>query len=129
MVRCKSILFFCNTITQNCEIIRQTQEELTMIEITLETIQADPKLQNLTYFYVIHGTIPEIEPNVAYRRVGAEEQHRRKILKCPFCSARLSDMDTGTRVELYGHTNRVTVKCQFYIRCACCQKEVGINLA
>jgi hypothetical protein len=100
-----------------------------MPEIKFDDIQADTRLQNLTYFYVVHGVIPEIMPNVAYRRVGAEELHRRKILKCPFCSARLSDMDADTRVELYGHAKRVEIKCQFYIRCAYCHREVGVNVA
>jgi hypothetical protein len=108
-------------------------DRMEMPEIKFDDIQTDTCLQNLTYFYVIHGVIhgaiPEIMPGVAYRRVGAEELHRRKILKCPFCSARLTDMDEGTRVELYGHAKRVEVKCQFYIRCACCHREVGINVA
>jgi hypothetical protein len=100
-----------------------------MPEILFKEIQENPQLQSLTYFYVIHGTIPEIEASVAFRRVGTAEQHSRKILKCPFCASRLSDMDADTRVELYGHAKRVSVKCQFYIRCDCCRKEVGINLA
>jgi hypothetical protein len=100
-----------------------------MTEIGFDDIRADPHLQNLAYFYVIHGTIPEIMPEVAYRRAGAEDRHDRKILKCPFCAARISDMDAKTRVELYGHAKRVEVRCQFYIRCFKCRREVGINLA
>jgi hypothetical protein len=102
---------------------------MTMPEVKFEEIQTNPQLQNLTYFYVIHGTIPELMPSVAYRRIGADVQHQRKILKCPFCSSRLTDMDVDTSVELYGHANRVTIKCQFYMRCDHCHKEVGINVA
>jgi phage terminase large subunit GpA-like protein len=100
-----------------------------MNEITFEMILEDPKLQTLTYFYVIHGTFPEIEASVAYRRIGAEAQHRRKILKCPYCQSRLTDMDIDANVELYGHAERIAVKCQFYMRCAHCHREVGINMA
>ena len=100
-----------------------------MNDIKFDDIQADPRLKNLTYYYVIHGTIPELMPDVTYRRVGPEEQHNRKIVKCPFCTSRLTDADTDTRVELYGHTNRVIVKCQFYMRCCVCHNEVGINIA
>jgi hypothetical protein len=100
-----------------------------MAEIKFSDIQSDPSLQELTYVYVIHGTIPELMPGVAYRRVGSEEQYKRKILKCPFCQARLTDMDISTGVELFAHPKRVTVRCQFYFRCADCHKEVGINLA
>jgi len=97
--------------------------------IRFEEIQENPQLKDWMFFYVIHGVIPEIMPSVAYRRVGAEEQHKRKILKCPFCASRLTDMDIDTRVELYGHEKRVPTKCQFYIRCFYCHKEVGINIA
>jgi hypothetical protein len=100
-----------------------------MDEIKIEDIQANPELQAMEYFYVIHGVIPEIMPPVAYRRIGAEEQHRRKLLKCPFCLTRLTDMDIDTSVELYAHSERVTRKCQFYMRCLNCHKEVGINIA
>jgi uncharacterized protein with PIN domain len=98
-------------------------------EIKLEEIQINPDLQKLVYWYVIHGTIPELTPNVAYRRAGAEEQYKRKILKCPFCASRLSDIDEKTNVELYGHVKHVQVKCQFYMRCFNCHKEIGINIA
>jgi DNA-directed RNA polymerase subunit RPC12/RpoP len=98
-------------------------------EISVDDIQTVPQLRNLAYYYVIHGTIPELEPSVAYRRVGAETQHKRKLLKCPYCSSRLTDMDIGTKVELYGHSKRVDAKCQFYIRCGCCHREIGINIA
>jgi len=100
-----------------------------MMEIKFADIQADPRLQSLTYYYVIHGTIPELMPDVAYRRAGPEEQHNRKILKCPFCGSRLTDMDVDTVVELFGHENHVIKRCQFYMRCAHCHKEVGINVA
>ena len=100
-----------------------------MQSIKFEDIQDNPNLQKWKFFYVIHGVIPEVMPSAAYRRVGTATQHRRKILKCPFCASRLSDMDSGTSVELYGHETSVAVKCQLYIRCSRCRKEVGINLS
>jgi hypothetical protein len=100
-----------------------------MTNIKLEDIKADPRLQTLTYFYVIHGTIPEIMPDVACRLVGTKEQYQRKILKCPYCYSRLTDADKDTRVELYAHTHRITVKCQLYLKCDICHNEVGINVA
>lgn len=98
-------------------------------EIRFADIQADPRLQAMSYFYVIDDVIPELLLNIAYRRVGAEAQYNRKILKCPFCQSRLTDMDVGTDVALFAHPKRVTVRCQFYLRCGNCRKEVGINLA
>jgi hypothetical protein len=100
-----------------------------MTEIRLEDIQADPKTRNLTFFYVIHGTIPEIEPMVAYRRAKTAGRQNRKTLKCPVCSNRLSDMDENTKVELYCHSHQVQVQCAFYIKCFHCNKEIGIKLA
>jgi len=85
--------------------------------------------ETVKYFYVIHGTIPELMPRVAYRRVGREVQYERKIIKCPHCSKRLTDTSLQTRVELYKHPERVRVNCQFYMRCFHCRNEVGINVA
>lgn len=81
------------------------------------------------YFYVIHGTIPELMPNVLYRREGKEQQYERKVLKCPHCKKRLTDTSAETRVELYQHKIRVEIKCQFYLKCPHCHSEVGINIA
>ena len=83
------------------------------------------------YFYVVHGVIPEVMPNVAYRRACGtrEQQFERKILKCPFCAMRLTDTDVNTKVELYRHPERVGVPCQLYLKCFYCKKEIGIIIA
>ena len=89
----------------------------------------DALTEDIRYFYVIHGTIPELEPNVANKGKSNEHQWNRKILKCPFCENRLSDTSTDTRIDLYKHPVRVTVHCQFYIKCTICHSEIGINIA
>ena len=89
----------------------------------------DLLLEKVKYFYVIYGTIPELMPDVLYRRDGKEQQSDRKILKCPYCRKRLSDLSMDTRVELYKHPIRVQVNCQFYIKCFYCRCEIGINVA
>ena len=86
-------------------------------------------LETMKFFYIIHGTIPELMPGIAYRRDGKEYLYDRKVLKCPICGKRLTDMSKETRVELYQHPERVSVICQFYIKCFYCCCEVGINVA
>jgi ribosomal protein L37E len=87
------------------------------------------KLQEeVKYFYVVHGTIPELMPRILYRRSGRKEQYRRKILKCPFCGFRITDVDEQTKVELYKHPVKLKIPCQFYIQCRRCNAEVGINI-
>jgi uncharacterized protein YbaR (Trm112 family) len=102
-----------------------------MPEIKFDDIEANLTEKTFNYFYTIHGTIPELMPRVAYRRVGkADEQEcERKILKCPHCKLRLTDTDEETRVELYQHPVHVRVRCQFYLKCFHCGSEVGINIA
>ena len=95
---------------------------------TQEAINAAAQ-EAVKYFYVIHGTIPELMPIVAFRREGKEKLYERKILRCPICGNRLSDTSSETRVELYKHPFRVEVKCQFYIKCDVCHGEIGINVA
>ncbi|MDL2234685.1 hypothetical protein LJC07_00835 [Christensenellaceae bacterium OttesenSCG-928-L17] len=80
------------------------------------------------YFYIVHGVIPEVMAPVAYRRERHARQAGRKMLKCPHCEKRLTDIDEGVCVELYRHPVHVEVKCEFYLRCFYCKSEVGINL-
>lgn len=81
------------------------------------------------YYYIVHGTIPELTPDVLCRYMSEPSLDKRKILKCPHCGKRLTDTDIATRVELYRHPARVQVPCQFYMRCFYCKSEIGINIA
>lgn len=85
--------------------------------------------ETMKYYYVIHGTIPELMPDILYRRESGVLPSERKVLKCPHCGKRLTDTDVATRVELYRHPIRVQVTCQFYMKCIYCKSEVGINIA
>lgn len=87
------------------------------------------EVSTIKYFYTIAGTIPELMPDCIYRRTSSTAQYNRKILKCPVCGKRLTDISIDTRVELYQHPVHVTVNCHFYIKCYFCQCEVGINIA
>jgi hypothetical protein len=88
-------------------------------------------MEELRYFYVVHGFIPELMARVAYRRVGKAPvvECERKILKCPHCHLRLTDTDAKTRVELYQHPARVPIRRQIYLKCPHCGREIGINIA
>ncbi|GHU95704.1 hypothetical protein FACS1894208_08990 [Clostridia bacterium] len=100
-----------------------------MTEISFEAAKARTALEDVRYFYVVHGVIPELMPNVAYRRVKGALERERKTLKCPHCEKKLTDTDAETRVELYQHPVRVAAHCQFYLKCFHCGSEVGINIA
>jgi uncharacterized protein YbaR (Trm112 family) len=100
-----------------------------MDNILTDNATIEENAEDMKFFYVIHGTIPELMPSVAYRREGKDHQHERKILKCPLCLHRLTDTSVETRIELYKHPIRVNVDCQFYMRCSNCQCEIGINIA
>ena len=81
------------------------------------------------YLYVIYGVIPEAMPPVAYRRAGRSELTERKIIKCPYCRERLTDIDRHTSIEIYrikkGKPNK-PVPGQFFKRCTACKHDVGI---
>ena len=81
------------------------------------------------FFYIVHGTIPELMRGVAYRRVKGTKMPERKTLKCPHCAQRLTDTESGTNVELYRNPARLSVSCQLYIKCSHCNNEVGIKIA
>ena len=85
--------------------------------------------EDIRFFYVIHGTIPELMPSVAYRRTDRNVQCERKTVKCPVCKSRLTDVSVDTRLELYKHPVHVPVDCQFYMKCVTCDAEIGIRIA
>lgn len=81
------------------------------------------------YLYIIHGTIPELMPSVAYRRTGRAALAGRKIIKCPYCQEILTDVDRKTLVEIYRIPKRKLKKpspAQFFKKCAACKAEVGL---
>jgi hypothetical protein len=97
-----------------------------------EIIIADTETQEvMSYFYVVHGTIPELMPSLAYRRLDKDVLYERKAINCPNpkCPEKLTYTSHDTRVELYKHPIHVTVNCQFYMRCKLCDLEIGINIA
>lgn len=87
------------------------------------------RIETMKYYYVIHGTIPEVAPSVLCRRTRAAQREGRKMIKCPHCGKRLTDTDATTCVELYRHPVHVQVRCQFYMKCTHCKSEIGINIA
>ncbi|MDR0916428.1 MAG: hypothetical protein LBN02_04490 [Oscillospiraceae bacterium] len=88
----------------------------------------DTAVNTSKFLYVIHGVIPELMPETAFRRECRELQYKRKILKCPHCGKRLTDTGADTKVELFRHPEHVQIDCQFYMKCTFCKGEVGINV-
>lgn len=86
----------------------------------------------MQYFYVVHGTVPDIRARIVYRRVGkakSQTQETRKVIKCPHCGGRLTDVGACAKVELYRYPAKSSVQCHGYVKCQCCKDEVGIILA
>jgi hypothetical protein len=81
------------------------------------------------YFYVVHGDVPELMPTLAFRREGKAVQYTRKILKCPHCLKRLTDIDVSTKAELYRNPGSRKMVCHAYKKCDHCHNEVGIRFA
>jgi hypothetical protein len=88
----------------------------------------DAPERDVDFVYVIYGVFPDLSPKVSFRRTVAAAQNTRKVIKCPHCSGRLTDVDVSTRVELYRRSEKRNVACQIYRKCGHCHKEVGINI-
>lgn len=85
--------------------------------------------KNGEYLYVIHGVIPEAMPLVAYRRVGGPELAGRKLIKCPYCGERLTDVDRHTLVQIYRLPKgklKNPIPGRFFKMCGVCKSEVGV---
>ena len=93
--------------------------------------QASPS-NDERYFFVFHGDVPSIfMAGVACRRTGnkgAREHCDRKIIKCPYCTEVLTDVDKDTKVELYRYPARKQIRCHAYPVCHSCGNEVGMIL-
>lgn len=80
------------------------------------------------YFYIVHGNVPGVVPRVLYRRSGRarEKTENKKIIKCPFCAGRLTDIGASVKVDLYRYPSRTNINCHGYLKCSSCKNEVGI---
>ena len=88
---------------------------------------------DILYHFVVYGIIPEIGPLVSFRRIGGSRKNitnttTRKLLKCPHCSARLTDIEVDTKVVVFKQSKTKPVKSQFYMKCAVCKKESGVTV-
>lgn len=99
----------------------------------LEGIKTETKRKffsrNVEYYYVIYGAIPEAGQHISYRRIGRRvQQYKRKLVKCPYCSERLTDADADTKIELYHQPALMSGPCQLYLVCTNCKHEIGISI-
>jgi len=83
--------------------------------------------EEVKYFLVFHDFAPELFPGVAFRR-SRPPNMRLKLIKCPYCKARLLDIDEDAKVELFRYSKRSKVTCQMYRKCYSCQGDIGINI-
>lgn len=82
------------------------------------------------FVYFVNEPIDELFVNVAHRRVGCTCKNKAglKIIKCPCCGGRLTDIEASAKVELYRNPQKNRPLCHKYIRCKSCNGEVGVML-
>jgi hypothetical protein len=110
---------------QKCEYLPYKLGAMTMNE-TIEIIEAEE------YLYVVHGVIPEAMPPVAYRRSGSPDLAGRKLLKCPYCHALLTDVAFDAQIQMYKISKgkqKKAIPGLFIKRCNTCRKETGIIMS
>jgi len=82
---------------------------------------------DVKYYLLIRGTIPEVGPMVAFRRSGRTRSQGRKLIKCPYCTARITSTELETKVEMFAIAPTSLVDCQFTMTCYNCKNDVGMN--
>jgi hypothetical protein len=71
----------------------------------------------------------------SYRRAGRPELAGRKLIKCPYCTELLIDVDRNTLVQVYGMAKEVRGKRRkripglTYRKCSACKGEVGLVMS
>jgi len=83
---------------------------------------------DVKHYLTIYGRIPECGMMVSFRRTGKTRSYGRKIVKCPYCSAHLTDTSVNTRVDILTVSVTSTVQCTLHINCNTCRRDVGINI-
>lgn len=84
----------------------------------------------IEYVYFVHGIIHEIMAGSAQRRVGFTCRNKTglKIIKCPCCGGRLTDVEDTVKVELYRNPAKSKPLCHSYIQCKGCKGEIGVMI-
>jgi hypothetical protein len=82
------------------------------------------------YVYFIDELIPGLMSSAAQRRAGHTCRNKAgiKIIKCPLCGERLTDVAVSTKVELYRNPEKTRLHCHSYLKCKICKSEVGLML-
>ena len=97
--------------------------------VNTDMVHSPPVTGDNRFYYVIHGIPDDMCACAAYRRSNRSELFQRKLIKCPYCSGQLMEVDVSTKVELFRLSTKRTLPCQVYQKCCCCKSEVGIVLA
>ena len=88
-----------------------------------------PVDEKIEYLYVVYGVVREAMPSVAYRRSGRQEFSELKMIKCPHCGERLTDVSRDVKVELFRLPSRKEIVYHFIKKCTRCKEVVGILMA
>ena len=81
------------------------------------------------YVYYVYGTVPELMPHMAFRRMKHFETAGRKIIKCPHCRRAFTTVDADEKVELRMQPGKAKVECDQSMPCMTCRRVVGIIYA
>ena len=81
-----------------------------------------------TYFFVVHGIVPELMPrgSTAQRRAKHYNTRGMKILKCPYCRGEFDTVDSTAKVEVRCFSRKAKETIHHSIPCRICHNEVGI---
>jgi len=79
--------------------------------------------------FVIADYIPGVLRDALFRRTERGKAERQKIIKCPYCTKRLTAVNGNAKVELYKYSRKTDVPCHEYRRCNSCGETVGLVFA
>ena len=99
-----------------------------MQDVLKRNTEQGEKSTNTQYYLTIYGTIPESGPMVSFRRVGRVRSYGRKIVKCPYCSCKITDTDSNTKVEVISATVYDPIEYTLYLSCNSCNRDVGVKI-
>jgi len=81
------------------------------------------------YAIIVHGIVPELMPQLAFRREKHFKTAGKKEVKCPYCRGLFKVVDVTDKLELICYPRKDKIQLHNSLPCGICHNRVGIIYA
>ena len=83
------------------------------------------------YAIIVYGIVPEFMPHRAFRRNKHYKKSDMKVIKCPYCCNKFTEVELSSKLELFRYPRKVKseIKLHKSMPCENCNGVVGVIYA